>query len=213
VNITVFAATGAIGELVVDDLLHAGHTVRGYARNPDKVPATWPGRVDVTIGDIGDADAIDHAVDGSNAVISALGPSLNRKAHGLPLIEGTQHIVDAMHRHQVRRYIGLATPSVLDPRDKPTLQARLVGMMGRTMLSRAYRELLGMSAIITESDLDWTIVRFIAPTDGPAKGIQHQGFFGTDRIGWRVTRADIAAFTAAQITDTTYLGAAPAISN
>lgn len=32
-------------------------------------------------------------------------------------------------------------------------------------------------------------------------------------IGFSVSRADIAAFTAAQVEDETYLGAAPAISN
>jgi len=39
------------------------------------------------------------------------------------------------------------------------------------------------------------------------------GYFGTDTIGFAVTRADIAAFTAAQVDDDTYVGAAPAISN
>jgi uncharacterized protein YbjT (DUF2867 family) len=212
-NVTVFGATGAIGGLTVQNLLDAGHTVRAYARNPEKIPDGWGDRVDVVLGEITDTAAIDTAVAGTDAVISALGPSINRKATGLPLVEGTAHILAAMQRHNVHRYIGHATPSVLDPRDNKTLQARLVGLMGRTLLPRAYRELLGMSELIMDSGLDWTIIRFIAPTDGPAKGVAHQGFFGTDRIGWKITRADIAAFTAAQLTDSTYRRAAPAISN
>jgi hypothetical protein len=44
-------------------------------------------------------------------------------------------------------------------------------------------------------------------------GIVRQGFYGTDRLGFAVTRADIAAFTAAQVDDARYVGAAPAISN
>ena len=39
------------------------------------------------------------------------------------------------------------------------------------------------------------------------------GFFGTDKIGFPVSRADIAAFTAAQVDDDAYANAAPAISN
>jgi hypothetical protein len=39
------------------------------------------------------------------------------------------------------------------------------------------------------------------------------GFYGTDKIGFAVSRADIAAFTAAQLDDDTYANAAPAISN
>ena len=39
------------------------------------------------------------------------------------------------------------------------------------------------------------------------------GFLGRDRVGWAMTRADIAAFLIGQLDDETYLQAAPAISN
>ncbi|WP_018636395.1 NAD(P)-dependent oxidoreductase [Parafrankia elaeagni] len=213
-NVTVFGATGAIGQIVVDDLLRAGHDVTAYARNPAKIPPSWEEKsVAVIIAEITDAASIDKAVAGADAVVSALGPSMDRKATGLPLVEGTRLVIEAMRRHGVRRFVGNGTPSIVDERDKPTFQQKLVGFMGRTFLPRAYRELLGMSEIITTSGLDWTIVRFSAPKNGPARGVRRQGFFGTDKIGMKVTRADIAAFTAAQITDDRYVRAAPAISN
>jgi putative NAD(P)-binding protein len=109
-NVTVFGTTGAIGQLVVADLLAAGHTVAAYVRNPAKVPASWPPHLRLIVGEITNAAAIDDAVAGADAVISALRPSLNRKASGLPLVEGTRHIVDAMKRHGVRRFIGNGTP-------------------------------------------------------------------------------------------------------
>ena len=133
-NVTVFGATGAIGSLTVDELLASGHTVTVYARNHSKIPAGWGDRVAVIIGELSDADAIDQAVTGAEAVVSALGPSLDRKATEMPLIEGTRHILDAMKGHGVTRYIGHATPSILDPQEKPTWQTRLVGFMGRTGL-------------------------------------------------------------------------------
>jgi uncharacterized protein YbjT (DUF2867 family) len=94
-NVTVFGATGAIGQLVVAELLAARHTVTGYVRNPAKAPATWPPHLRLIVGEITNAAAIDDAVAGADAVISALGPSMDRKASGLPLVEGTRHIVDA----------------------------------------------------------------------------------------------------------------------
>ena len=118
-----------------------------------------------------------------------------------------------MQRHGVHRYVGNATPSVLDPPEHPTWQTRLPTFMAKTFLRRAYDEIVGMSRAVTTSGLDWTIVRFLAPKDGPAKGKLRTGFFGTDRLGFAVTRADIAAFTAAQVDDPRYIGAAPAISN
>ena len=212
-NVTVFGATGAIGSLTVAELLERGHAVTAYARNPAKIPDTWGDRVHVVIGEMSDAAAIDSAVQGADAVVSALGPSMDRKATGLPLVEGTRNILAAMQRHDVDRYVGHGTPSVLDPQEKRTWQTRLIGFMGRTFLRRAYDELLGMTEAIVTSGLRWTIVRFTAPKDGPAKGDLKVGFYGTDKIGFRVTRADIAAFTAAQVDDDIYVGRAPAISN
>jgi hypothetical protein len=118
-----------------------------------------------------------------------------------------------MQRHGVRRYVGNGTPSVLDPREKPTWQTRLSTFMAKRFLRRAYDELVGMSVIVMSSGLDWTIVRFLAPKDGPARGLVREGFYGTDKLGFNVTRADIAAFTAAQVDDSRYIRAAPAISN
>jgi nucleoside-diphosphate-sugar epimerase len=167
-TVTVFGATGGVGSQIVDQLRSRGHTVTAYVRNPSKVPRTRGEDVTVVVGELSDAAAIDRAVQGADAVVSALGPSLSRKVTGLPLVEGTRNIVAAMQRHGVRRYVGNGTPSVLDPRERPTWQTRLSTLMAKTFLRRAYDELLGMSEIVMTSGLNWTIVRFLAPKDGPA---------------------------------------------
>ena len=150
-NVTVFGATGAIGSLTVAELLERGHQVTAYVRNPAKVPATWAGRVKVVVGEMSDAAAVDSAVAGADAVVSALGPSMDRKATGLPLVAGTGHVLDAMKRHGVRRYIGHATPAILDPHEKPTPVTRLIGFMPRTFMRRAYDEITGMTSQVTGS--------------------------------------------------------------
>jgi putative NADH-flavin reductase len=213
VNVTVFGATGAIGSLTVNELISRGHTVTAYARNANKVPAPWGESVRVVIGEMSDAGAIEEAVKGADVVVSALGPSMDRKATGLPLVEGTRHILEAMKHHNVTRYIGHGTPSILDPQEKPTVQTRLIGFMGRLFLKRAYDELLGMTDLIKRSGIDWTIIRFTAPKDTPKQGNLRAGFYGMDKIGFPVSRADIAAFTAAQVEDPRFFGRAPAISN
>jgi putative NADH-flavin reductase len=212
-NVTVFGATGAIGSLTVNELLANGHTVTTYARNPNKIPAEWGDRVRVIIGELSDADAIDQAVAGADAVVSALGPSLDRKATGFPLVDGARNILDAMKRHGVTRYIGHATPSVLDLDEKPTPQTKLVTFMGRTGLPRAYQELIGTTDLIQNAGVDWTIIRFTAPKNTPKTGKLRVGFYGTDRIGFAISCADIAAFTAEQVDGDTYINRAPAISN
>src|SRR3546814_13633138 len=90
---------------------------------------------------------------------------MDRKATGLPLVEGTRHIITAMQRHGVRRYVGNGTPSVLDRRDRPNWQTKVSTFMAKTFLRRAYDELVGMSEIVMTSGLDWTIVRFLARSE------------------------------------------------
>ncbi|OZC95432.1 NmrA family transcriptional regulator [Rhodococcus sp. 06-235-1A] len=212
-NITVFGATGVIGALTVDRLLEAGHTVTAHARNPAKVPQRWADRVRLVVGELSDSGSVDRAVHGADVVVSALGPLTDRKISGLPLTEGVRHILAAMSRHGITRYVGHGTPSVLDPHENPTMMTRFVSYTARTFIRRAYDEMTAMSAAIMSSGLDWTIVRFIRPTNGDATGTVRSGFFGTDKLGFAITRADIAAFTAAQVDDTRYIGRAPAISN
>jgi hypothetical protein len=178
------------------------------------VPPHWPtDGVDIVVGSITDPAAVDDAVGRGQVVISALGPDLSRKATGVPLVEGTRLIVTSMQRHEIQRFIGMATPSVLDPRDRPTLRPRVSTFMARSFLPRAYQEIVAMSKIIMSSDRIWTIIRFLAPRDGAAKQHVRSGFFGTAKIGWSITRADIAHFLTGQLDDQRYLNAAPAVSN
>ena len=167
----------------------------------------------MVIGEMSDVEVIDSALAGAGAVVSALGPSLDRKAVGTPLIAGTENIVAAMKEHGVRRVIGHATPAVWDPHEKPTFTTRLIRFLPKTFGPRAFEEITGMSRALMGSGLDWTIVRFVRPTDGPKQGRVRAGFWDTDKLGWAVTRADIAAFTAQQVDDTTYIGRAPSVSN
>src|SRR3954454_10683583 len=168
-NVTVFGATGGVGREVVTRALDAGHHVTAYLRNPAKLTITHA-NLTVATGELTDRDAVRRVVHGADAVISALGPSLDRKATGMPLVEGTRTIVEAMRAEGVERYIGMATPSLRDPRDGSSVLGRLVPFMGRTLLSRAYRELLDMSQLVTDSPLTWTIARFTRPTDGARIG-------------------------------------------
>lgn len=122
-------------------------------------------------------------------------------------------IITAMDQAGVRRFIGLATPSVPDPRDRPTLKAQLLPVVAGLMFPGALAELRGMTQAVTESGLDWSLARITNPTNKPARGSVRAGFLGRDKTGSAMSRADIAAFLVGQLTDTTYVGAAPAISN
>lgn len=211
-RVTVFGATGKIGRLVVEQLLAGDHEVTALVRTPGKLALTHP-TLTVLTGQLSDASAVQNAVRGSDAVISALGPSLKRSARGTRPTEGTRTIVAAMQAAGIRRFIGLATPSIPDPRDRPIRKAKILPVLTKIMFPNALTELVGMSAAVSGSDLDWTLARITNPTDRPKKATVRAGFLGRDNVGSARTRADIAAFLVTQLTDATYLKAAPAISN
>ncbi len=211
-TITVFGATGGIGRHVVDQLLAGGQDVVAYVRNPSKLERTDP-RLRVAQGELSNLDQVTEAVRGSDAVISTLGPSLRRGATGMPVTDGTRNIVAAMRASGVRRFVGLATPSIPDPHDRPTFKARLLPVVAGLAFPNALAELRGMTTAVTESDLDWTIARITQPTNKPARDTVRAGFLGRDKVGSAMTRADIATFLISQLTDHTHLRAAPAISN
>ena len=210
-RVLVFGASGGVGRHVVERALARGHEVRAVVRSPGKLSLSP--KLTIVAAELSERQAIDTAARGAGSVISALGPSLDRRATGMPLVQGTQNIVDAMGAADVQRYVGIATPSLRDPRDRRSLLGTLVPLMGRLLLPRAYRELLAMSQIVVTSDLEWTIARFTRPTDGPATGNVRAGFLGRDKLGAAITRADIATFLLDQLDDTRFIRAAPAISN
>lgn len=211
-RITVFGASGAIGRLVVRQLLDDGHQVTALVRTPAKLALTHS-QLTVVTGELSDGNAVQQALSGSDAVISALGPSLKRSATGTPVTDGTRTIVQAMEAQKVARFIGLATPSLADPQDKPHWKHKVLPLMAGLTIPNALAELKGMTAAVTSSDLDYTIARITNPTNKPATGRIRSGFLGHDNVASAMTRADIAAFLVAQLTDTRYRRAMPAISN
>lgn len=211
-RVTVFGATGAIGRLVVQQLLDADHQVTALVRTPAKLDLAHS-HLTVVTGQLSDREAIEKAVSGADAVISALGPSLKRSTTGTAVTDGTRTIVQAMETQKVARIIALATPSLADPRDKPHWKHKVLPVAAGLMFPNALAELKGMTEAVTGSGLDYTIARITNPTNKPATGHVRSGFLGHDKVGSAMSRADIAAFLVSQLTDARYRRAMPAISN
>jgi putative NADH-flavin reductase len=101
-KLTIFAATGGIGRQVLEQAVTAGHQVTAVVRNPGKLPA---GAARVVRADLSAADpaALESAVEGADAVLSALGPRSSTEA-GVAW-RGTRAIVQAMQATGVRRIV------------------------------------------------------------------------------------------------------------
>ena len=86
-------------------------------------------------------------------------------------------------------------------------------IMFRGLLRQAYADHVKQEDYIKQSDLDWTIVRPAAFTDGNRTGEYRHGFPGNDKTTrLKVSRADVADFMLKQLTHEEYLRKTPGLS-
>ncbi|MVU80238.1 NAD(P)H-binding protein [Nocardia sp. ET3-3] len=206
-KVAIFGATGTVGRHVVARALAAGHQVTALTRDPANIAAPHE-RLRVEVGDVMDPAAVERTVAGQDAVIVVLGAG--RK--GVVRAEGTRLVIEAMDRTGVKRLICQSSLGVGDSRGNLNFVWKYV-MFGM-LLRQAYADHVQQEQYVVASDLDWTIVRPSAFTDGPATGTYRRGFPATETaLSLKISRADLANFLVDQLTDTTYLQRTPGISN
>ncbi|MGX1771341.1 NAD(P)-dependent oxidoreductase [Nocardia brasiliensis] len=206
-KIAVFGATSTVGRLVVEQALAEGHQVTAFTRSATGLTQRHE-RLDIVEGDVLDSNSVQRAVAGQDAVLVSLGAG--RK--GVIRAEGTRAVIEAMNRTGVKRLIVQTTLGVGD--SKANLNFLWKYVMFGLLLRQAFADHVQQEAYVRASDLDWTIVRPSAFTDGPRTRGFRRGFPAGERgLSLKIARADIADFMLEQLTDTTYLRQAPGISN
>jgi putative NADH-flavin reductase len=97
-----FGATGRTGGAILRQACAAGYEVHALTRSPGKLNRDDP-QVTVTAADARDLAATGRAVQGADAVISAIGGTC--PANPAVPQQGTAAILTAMHQHGVGRLI------------------------------------------------------------------------------------------------------------
>lgn len=205
-KLLIFGATGSIGRHLVKQALDQGHSVTAFARDTAKVDVTHD-NLRIARGDIMDPESVEKAVQGHEAVLCSIGAG--RK--GTVRSEGTRHIIDAMEKAGVRRFICQSTLGVGDSRGN--LNFYWKNIMFGLLLRPAYADHVSQENFVKQSKLDWIIVRPSAFTDGERTGQYRHGFPGTDKASkLNISRADVADFMLKQLSDDTYLHKTPGLS-
>jgi putative NADH-flavin reductase len=195
-HITIFGASGRTGRLLVQAALEAGHTVNAFVRDPARLPLQHPALNPVR-GDSADGDAIGRAVQGAEAVISALGPVKGSPKDLLVTAQG--HITRAMLAAGVQRYVLLTGAGVSDPLDQPKFVDNLFGFLLRLTAADVLNDSEASVRLVQATPLDWIVVRGPRLTDGPLTGRYRVGYVGKES-GTQISRADLAVFMLAQAT-------------
>ena len=207
-KIVVFGASGGTGIEIVRQALEAGHEVTAFVRNPAKVNIQHP-KLKLVTGDVGDAAAVEKAVVGQEAVISALGPS-RPPVPGM-METAAKNIVAAMKKAGIRRLVSTTGAGVRDPQDQPKLIDHLMKGLLTLLAAEVLKDSSANVAVIRASDLDWTIVRYPRLLDGPLTGKYRVGYVGKDS-GTQLVRADGAHFVLKELSQGSYIRQMPVIS-
>src|SRR5260221_3255117 len=112
-NIVIFGANGPTGRLLTQQALEKGYTVTAFTRHPETFPIQGA-RLRVLSGDVYDLAAVEEAVAGQDAVLSALGGVFCGE-EGTIYFQGPGNIVQAMKDKGVRTLILITSTALQTP--------------------------------------------------------------------------------------------------
>lgn len=200
-NITVFGASGAIGQRFIEFASQRGHTIRAVYRT---MPPVSPGSQVETLvtPDIFGLDFVTQAIRGADVVVTALGPNFATRHNALTEMISPPDLHQRLARVLVRamkeanaptKVIAVSTASMGPGDATMNLGQRLLFGFFRTFIARNLRlvgrDLGAMEQEFAASGLDWYTVRPVKLTDGPlTERVQ-----ASDRFIMKpISRADVA---------------------
>ncbi|MGW7659279.1 NAD(P)-dependent oxidoreductase [Streptomyces sp. NPDC054756] len=188
-KLTVFGATGGIGQEIVRQALAAGHEVTAVVRDPARLPVTGAG-LEVFRADLTDPEAVRPAVAGRDAVLSGLG-ARTRKDAGITA-QLTRTVLRAMEAEGTRRLLVVsAAPLGPDAPEDGPLDRTMHAVVSKVLKS-VYDDLREMEADLARSSVEWTSVRPPRLQDKPLGGAYRTVIGGTPARGRFIGRADVA---------------------
>ncbi len=190
-RLTILGATGGIGRLLLPLALDEGHYVTAFARAPEKITLK-DSCLRVMGGELFNSEQMATAIQGSDAVLSAFGPTTLLRTHLRRDFGRT--LVEALRATGVSRFLHVSTAFLFTEGGFP------VNIMANTLFRNVTTDSRDCETEMAQRDLDWTIVRPPRLLDSPATGNARIVAGQLPKGGLTATRADVAAFMLREVT-------------
>jgi putative NADH-flavin reductase len=189
-KLTIFGATGATGTRLAEQAIAAGHSVTAVVRDPARLAIPAQQKLEVVTADVLDPASISPAVDGADAVLTAVGP----RGTGPSTLrqDSTRSIIQAMEKTGASRLLAVSGSVVADEGESPYLRYLLKPLVRRTFLRNVCADMRGTEDEIHASHLDWTIFRPPSLTDKAAQGTYRTAIDRNLPHCFSISRADLA---------------------
>lgn len=195
-KIVVFGANGKTGKLIVEHALSKNIEVIAYIRKADSLTIEHP-NLKIVVGNLTESLRIRDCISGADACISALGGA-SLQHHATEIIKGIDNIIRMMELENVNRFIYLSSLGAGE--SKYFIPQPIRFYLTKILLRVPLEDHNINESRITNSKLNWTIVRPGGLTDGPITNeIKH----GTEKFKMKgsssISRNNVAAFIIQQL--------------
>lgn len=208
-KLVVFGSTGHIGRQLVKQAIFKGHQVRAFGRNVYLTEFLPSEDLELVQGALFSEQEVFHALEGCDAVLSAIGGSLDGTDKARTL--GIKNIIKQMKKAGVKRIISIGGMGILNSSDR-------IKLMDEKSFPPEYMavtlEHLKAFEYLEETDLDWTVVCPFAITDeGPTGDFKTAADHLPQPNNNRITAGDLAMFMLNELEKNEYVRHRVGISN
>ncbi|WP_299680009.1 NAD(P)-dependent oxidoreductase [uncultured Tenacibaculum sp.] len=209
-KLIIFGATGTVGKHVVNQALEQGYDVTAFCRDKRKLSEVSNKKLQYFEGDVFNKKDVSEAIKGKEAVIIVLGSGKSRKSSVRSF--GTKNIIEAMEENNVKRLICQSTLGTGESNNNLNFFWKYI-MFG-WFLKQVFLDHELQEKYVRASNLDWTIVKPSAFTDGEKTEQYLHGFPSSLKsLKLKISRADVADFILKQLRTNMYLLKSPGVSH
>ncbi len=214
-KLIIFGATGTVGKQLVQQALFNGHHVKAFGRNvytADYLPANsavQEENLQLVQGALFDESEVLNAIKGCDAVISAIGGSMNGTDRTRTL--GMKNIIKQMQKADVKRIVAIGGMGVLNADDEGLLIDKEDYPVKYVPVGLEHKKAF---ELLNETALDWT---FVCPPDivnNSATGSYvTKANYPPDENKYRINAGDLAMFMLNELEKNDFVKQRVGISN
>lgn len=217
-KLIIFGATGMVGKQLVQQALFGKNHVRAFGRNVFTTDYLETENLELVQGALFDEGEVYHAIKGCDAVLSAIGGSMDGTDKTRTL--GMKNIIKQMQKAGVKRIIAIGGLGVLNAEAPAGQQASNENtlLVDKDDYPPEYKavgfEHKKAFEFLHESGLDWT---FVCPpniiNEGPTGNYVTRSSFPPEENKYKINAGDLAMFMLNELSRNEYLQQRVGISN
>ncbi|KAI4526753.1 NAD(P)-binding protein [Schizophyllum commune Loenen D] len=189
-----------------------------YVRSPQKLPEEIKSNPSITIveGTLEDTAAVERALEGVEAVLSALGPVGASHPKDTPIAKFYSRLLKQMRERGIKRFLVLGTASAPDPEhDRFSIGHKAMVLAVYMLMYGSYKEFYTLGEILRGSEaegIDWTMVRvpYLSEED---RTDTVASYVGDGKVGLKLARKGFAKFMVDELKNRQWVRKMPEVSN